>query len=136
MNMFSKNHRKELDTQMKIGHNFASQPASQPASQRSVEQSGDSAYFGVNKNRTGYSISRREKRDSFFSGLFNFRKRRRGKGALIKTAVTMLVLCAMILSEGPYSLMRTVELVDIPRSVYAEGEDKTITGLGTGAICK
>ena len=134
MNLFSKNHRKELDTQMKIGHNFASQPASQPASQqRSVEQSGDSASFCVNKNRADKSISRREKQDSFSSGFFNVRKRRRGKGALIRTAVTMLVLCAMILSKVPYSLMQAVEVGDIPMEVYAADTAQNIS-LGASAL--
>ena len=73
-------------------------PASQPAS---VEQSGDSAHFGVKKNRAGYSISRREKRNRFPSGLFNVRKSRRSKGALIKTAVAVLVLFAMLVGLMP-----------------------------------
>ena len=47
-------------------------------------------------------------------------KSRRGKGALIKTAVAMLVLFAMLVSEVPYSLMRAVGLDDIPTEVYAE----------------
>ncbi len=43
----------------------------------------------------------------------------------------MLVLFAMLVSEVPYSLMRTVGLVDIPTEVYAEGSYESLVGTTT-----